>query len=303
MLRRAVAVVASAGVAASFASPANAADPTTADCLSANDKFISLHREHKFRDARVQLLVCAAPSCPADIRRECLRRVDEINLAMPTIVFEPKDASENELSAVKVTMDGEVIAEKLEGTAISLDPGSHSFTFESPGQATVTRRLVIHEGEKERREMVRFEAAPVAPAPAPAPSPSASSPLSPPALSSSSAPTDQPSPGPGAQKVVGVALVGVGVVGVALGAVFGLESIAKHNDAEKSCPGACPTQDGVTQWSDARLAGNISTVAFIAGGVALAGGTVLWLTARSATPRPAPEVGLGPGSVLVRGAW
>jgi hypothetical protein len=299
MLRPVFAIVASAGIAASFASPSNAADPTTADCLSANDKSISLHRDHKFRDARVQLLVCAAPSCPADIRRECLRRVDEINLAMPTIVFEPKDPSGNELSAVKVTMDGEVIAEKLEGTAISLDPGSRSFTFESPGQTAVTKRLVIHEGEKERRETVRFEATPVATAPAPAPS----SPLPPPAVSSASAPTDQPGTGPGAQKIVGVAMAGVGVVGVALGAVFGFESIAKHNEAEKSCPGACPTQDGVTQWSDARSAGNISTVAFIAGGVALAGGTVLWLTAKSATPRPAPEVGLGPGSVLVRWAW
>jgi hypothetical protein len=42
-------------------------------------------------------------------------------------------------------------------------------------------------------------------------------------------------------------------------------------------------------------------VAFIAGGVALAGGAVLWLTGRPETG--ATQVSFGPGSVALRGAW
>ena len=63
---------------------ASAADPTTIDCLSATEGSLKLRSEHKLRSARAQLLVCASPSCPADIRTECARRVDEVNVAIPT---------------------------------------------------------------------------------------------------------------------------------------------------------------------------------------------------------------------------
>src|SRR5882724_2327615 len=93
-----------------FSAPsAQAADPTTADCLTANEKSIQLHSEHLFRAARAELLTCAAGSCPADIRTECTRRVAELNTAMPTLVFEVKDANGADLSDVKVTMDGAVL--------------------------------------------------------------------------------------------------------------------------------------------------------------------------------------------------
>ena len=303
MLRRAVAVVASAGVAASFASPANAADPTTADCLSANDKFISF-----IASINSATPACSSWSCGSelscDIRRECLRRVDEINLAMPTIVFEPKDASENELSAVKVTdwMARSLPRSSRVPPSRSI-PGSHSFTFESPGQATVTRQLVIHEGEKERREMVRFEAAPVAPGAGARPFAVGfvtSVPARPFVLL---APTDQPGPGPGAQKVVGVALVGVGVVGVALGAVFGLESIREAQRRREVVPRSL-SDAGRRHPVERRAIGRQHLHRRLHRRRRRSGRRDrLWLTARSATPRPAPEVGLGPGSVLVRGAW
>jgi hypothetical protein len=135
---------------------ARASDPTTQDCLTANDDSIRLRADHKFRDARAQLLVCAASSCPADIRNACMRRVQRVNDAMPTIVFEVKDDSDNEMTAVAVTMDGQPLVARLEGTAISLDPGEHVFGFEAAGKPKVEKRLVIHEGEKERRELVRM---------------------------------------------------------------------------------------------------------------------------------------------------
>jgi hypothetical protein len=120
-----------------------AANPTTADCLTASEASLESGNEHHLRGERNQLLVCAAASCPADIRKECVRRVDEVNAAIPTITFEAKDGSGADVSAVKVTMDSEVLAERLEGTALSIDPGEHTFTFETAGQPAVTRKLVI----------------------------------------------------------------------------------------------------------------------------------------------------------------
>jgi hypothetical protein len=103
-------------------SPAHADDPTTADCLGANEAALKSGNEHHLRAERGHLLVCASASCPADVRSECLRRVDEINAAIPTVIFEAKDGAGGDLSAVRVTMDGEVLAERLEGTALSINP-------------------------------------------------------------------------------------------------------------------------------------------------------------------------------------
>src|SRR5579863_741315 len=113
---------------------AQAADPTTADCLSASEASLKLRGEHRLREARGQLLVCAAASCPEDVRNECVRRIDPVNAAIPTIIFEAKDAAGNDMTAVRVTMDGQPIADRLEGSAISIDPGTHTFRFEAAGR-------------------------------------------------------------------------------------------------------------------------------------------------------------------------
>src|SRR5882724_84046 len=116
-----------------LAQRARAADPTTADCIAANDGSISSRNDHNLRAARAQLLVCAASACPADVRTECTRRVAEVNAAMPTVVFAAKDQTGKDLAAVKVTMDGEPLADRLDGTALSVDPGEHSFVFDAEG--------------------------------------------------------------------------------------------------------------------------------------------------------------------------
>src|SRR5580658_2513987 len=153
---------------------AHAADPTTADCLAASEAALKSGNDHKLRAERSQLLVCAAPSCPTDIRKECGGRIDELNAQIPTIIFQAKDATGKDLSAVKITVDGEVLAERLEGTSLSIDPGNHTFVFETASQPVVQEQLFVTEGEKDRHERIVFGAAsagPSAPVPAPLPSP------------------------------------------------------------------------------------------------------------------------------------
>ncbi|MEO7035633.1 MAG: hypothetical protein ABI548_17040 [Polyangiaceae bacterium] len=290
-------------VGALTSSAARAADPTTGDCLAASEASLKLGNKHALRAERSQLLVCSSSNCPADIRRECTRRVDEVNGAIPTIIFEAKDADGQDLSAVKVTMDGEVLAERLEGSALSIDPGEHTFTFETPGQPVVEKKFVIREAQKERREQIAF-GTPKAASPA-------SAAASVPAAQVMTPGEPQPSPlasdaghGLGTQKTVAIVAGGVGVVGVVVGAIFGLQSKSKHDKAASlQCSGAtCPDASGVTASSDARSAGNISTVAFVVGAVGLAGGAALWFTAKPAESS-GTQVGLGLGTIQVRGAW
>lgn len=145
-----------AGVAAQ-----QTADPATGECLAAYEQSLSLRGAHALRAARTQLLLCAAPTCPADVRNECALRVSEVNTQIPTLVFEALDRERNDLSQVKVSMDGQALVERLDGTALSVDPGEHRFVFELAGSPAVEKTLVIREGEKDRRERIVLGPEPV----------------------------------------------------------------------------------------------------------------------------------------------
>jgi hypothetical protein len=274
-----------------------AGDPTTADCLTASNASLDLGNQHKLRAKRSQLLICGSASCPADIRDACVNRVSEVNTQIPTIVFAAKDSSGADLTAVKVTMDGELLVSRLEGTALSVDPGEHTFTFDVAGQPSVTKKLVIQQGQKDRREQINFG------------TPTAPTLVGVPVATAEQAPLSSPTEtrrGIGTQKVLAVVAGGVGLIGLGIGTAFGVVSISKHRDAQAACPTSqCATSSDVNLWSEARSAGNISTAALVAGGVLLAGGAVLWFT--TGKPRsdaaPGTDVGLGFGRITLKGTW
>jgi hypothetical protein len=282
---------------------ARAAGPSTAECLAASESSLALRRAHKLAEARSQLLICAAAACPADVRDECLGRLKSVNAAMPGIVFEAKDAAGNDLAAVRVVMDGHPLAERLDGSALAVDPGEHAFVFSAPGQPTVKKAFVIHEWEKDRRERIAFGA------PAPASTPE-TRPVPVVAAPSGAPDTGEASAGLGTRRILAIVAAGVGVVGVGVGIGFGLASRSKHSQAEGECSSSlsqCPTQAGSDLWHQAVVRGTISTVGFVAGGVAVAAGAALWFTAKPRKTETAgsatTEVGLGPGTLQVRGTW
>jgi len=84
------------------------------------------------------------------------------------------------------------------------------------------------------------------------------------------------------QKTAAVIAGGVGVLGVGLGAVFGLSASSKWDQAKRDCGAGCAADSPAgAEKSDAQSAAALSTVGFAVGGVALAAGAVLWLTAKS----------------------
>jgi hypothetical protein len=288
--RRTIATLAAA-IAGLAAIPARASDPTTADCLAASEASLQSSNEHRLRAERSQLLVCAAPSCPADVRKECLRRVDEVNTEIPTVIFQVKDATGNDLGGVSVRMDGELLSERLQGTALSLDPGEHSFVFEAPGIPALTRKLLIVQGEKDRREILVL----AGPTEGTATRSGTSQPSKP------AAPAAAPL---GAQRVLALVATGVGVAGLAVGGAFGITAMTRKNDAESACPTARCDPAGLAKWNDAKSAGNLSTAFFIVGGVGLAAGAALWFTAKPAEPTsPTAALVLGPADIELRGTW
>ena len=275
------------------AATSHAGDPTMADCLTANETAIKLRSEHHLREARAQLLVCAALTCPGEVRAECERRVVQVNAAIPTIVFEVKDAAGNDLSAVTVTMDGKPLAERLDGTAISLDPGEHAFHFETAGYPAIDKSFVLREGQKDRRERIAFAQGANTTATTATPS----------AETSSSPPPETPATPSNPMRTWGFVAGTAGLVGLGVGSVLGLMAMSSKSNANCDANGYCTPGP----LSDARTQATGSTIAFVAGGVLLAAGVTLVLlapkSATSARVVVAPSVGERSGGVVVGGAF
>jgi hypothetical protein len=312
-----------------FASAPAMADVTKEQCIDANGKAQDLRRSGKLAAAGEQLRVCAAPSCPAMVRDDCTKRLDELDRAQPTIVFDAKDGAGNDVGQVRVTMDGAVLAAKLDGAALAVDPGEHTFTFEAPGKPAVTKTFILKEAEKARRERIVLggvaqaaASAPIGPpspaaaaaAPSPARAPVAAA-STPPAAQAPSepAPSSAPAGGGGGRKTLGLVLGGAGVVGVAVGSVFGLLASSSWNNAKNMCSaGSCPGSTRGQAQSDHDTAvtdGTVSTIAFVAGAALVAGGVVLFATApssgsgdaSSARLVVAPDVGRDRGGLWLQG--
>jgi hypothetical protein len=205
-----------------------ASDPTTADCLSAYEQSIMLRNRHELRAARAELLVCVSPTCPEDVRNECARRVSDVSSQLPTLVFEAKDRAGNDIRAVSVSMDGHQLVETLEGTALSIDPGEHVFVFTAEGASPVEKRLVIREGEKDRREKVVVGPELLPTPPPPEPEPAVEPEVLPAPLVVLPVPTPLRVPEPDhTRRTAGIIVGAIGVV--ALGVAL-YEQVSAHND-------------------------------------------------------------------------
>jgi hypothetical protein len=131
--------------------PVRAAPPTADECATADEQAQPLRKAGKLRAAKQHLLICINKTCPAVVRDDCTAQFNEIEKAVPTVVFDAKDASGNDLTAARVKMDGDVLVDHLDGSPVAVDPGEHVFRFETAGAAPIAMKLVLHEAEKERR--------------------------------------------------------------------------------------------------------------------------------------------------------
>ena len=107
-----------------------------------------------------------------------------------------------------------------------------------------------------------------------------------------------------AHRISGVAIGTAGVVALVVGAVFGVEAIAKKsasNDGHCNASDICDSQ-GRSLRADAIQVGNAATVALFGGGAAVASGLALFFTA-PVTSSESAGVALTPGGVRLRGRW
>jgi len=128
-------------------------------CAASAEQAQQLRDEGKYRRAREQMLVCARDVCPVPIKSDCGKWLAELDRDAPTVVFGARDSNGADVLDVKVSMDGALIQERLDGKPVLVDSGEHVFNFESKEGAVKEERVLVRAAEKARPIIATFPAA------------------------------------------------------------------------------------------------------------------------------------------------
>lgn len=134
------------------------AEPTVPECLSASERGQIDRDEGRYLRAQASFATCASQACPAPVQRDCAKALGDLAPNIPSIVFVVRDASGADRADVVVRMDGAVLASRLDGKPLPVDPGEHVFELQLDGRR-IERRAVIAVGERNRVFRVNDETA------------------------------------------------------------------------------------------------------------------------------------------------
>jgi hypothetical protein len=213
--------------------------------------------------------ICVAAACPELIRNDCNELSKAIQAAMPTVRFEARDKAGAPVTEVRVTVDGRPFAERLDGTALPVDPGKRRFVFESPGLPRTSKTIVFKAGEQrsERVDMVDM-----------------TGPL---------------------LRTTGLVVAGVGVIAIGYGTFRGIRAKATYDDALEHCPNGPSScnSTGVSKGEDAHDDAAAATTTIIVGSLFVAGGAALYLFVPAEGFRVTPGVRSGGLSLEASATW
>jgi len=246
-----VLAVATASFCALPASPAAAGpDAVKRACIAAADQAQTLRMDGKLTAAREQLAQCSRDECPKLMRKDCSQWMSEVVAALPSVVVGARDENGQDIVAVRVLIDGQLVADQLDGKPIAVDPGVHTFRYEPEKGEAVEEKVVVRAGEKNRALTVKLGAAePTSGAPAPE-------------SAKRSAGGEAPTAGSGGAPTLAYVLGGFGVVALGAAAYFDWTASSDVVNLRDTCAPNC-------EQSRVDSVRNRYTVAGVAAGVGL----------------------------------
>lgn len=225
------------------------------------------------------------------------KQLAELDAKLSKLVVKVPHAVEG----IEVRIDDTVIGKAVWDTPVPQDPGDHQIEVTAPGKKPWSKTVTIPEGPNVLSvhvpELVAGEAAD-----ATAPD---ERPVGPP---------DEPvEPDDGStQRAFGWIVGGIGLVGLGVGAGFGVNTFIKQGDSDDHCVETLCDQEGVDLRDEAQTSATISTIAFAVGLAATGTAIILLLTAPDGEEGVdqesarrwwiAPGVGPSSGAVEV-GVW
>lgn len=190
-------------------------------------------------------------------------------------------------SKARILLDARDLSADAVRTPQSLDPGQYTVTVVAPGYKDRDYAVRMKEGES---TVIVVEQGEALPKPRPP-----SKPVAPPPQQV----------GLGKLQIAGLAVGGVGVAGLVVGAVTGMMAVSRKGQLEGECP--VPTncsKEGMALAREGTQLGTVSTVGLAVGGGALVLGAAAFAV-RLGTPAASASVSVGPnhGSIALRWAF
>jgi hypothetical protein len=290
--------------AASLRSAWASADDET--CRSAYVETQRLQRAAQFLAARREAVSCGQDTCSDTVRSQCTTWLESIERALPTVVIDARDGTGAALADVQVEANGQLLAERLSGRALEVDPGEYVLLFRH-GSQTIEQHTLIRESEKYRTLEVRFDPLPESTPPArasepqepatppgPGSEPTLAQPMTPAPLddTSSAAPRHTPIP------TAGYVLGGLGLAGVTTFAVLATSGYASERHLRRTCASECDAG----QVDAVRTRYLVADVALGAGLASLAAGVAVWFWTPG-EPWASSRLSLSPRGVALEGEF
>ena len=216
-------------------------------CVAAHEKAQQQKNAGRLVEAREALTSCGGIECPELIKQDCTQWMTEVLQKLPTIIPAVRDTDGADLVAVRVSVDGKVVAELLDGKPIPVDPGIHYFHLTAEGKAPFDQQVVVRQGEKDRLLPITMTI---------------------PLMVSRSLPPEKQ---PRGLSVLGLVVGGAGVVAGGIGLGLGLSADHDARGLRDSCAPNCT--DG--QVDDVRSSQTVARVIGIGGGVLFVAGAVI----------------------------
>ena len=251
------------------------ARPAPANCADAYERAQAEKLEMKYKQARESAKLCSQLECTVEaITQECVKLYEQLGNEIPTLVFSAKTWDGTALIDVKVEMNGEPLLDKLDGTPVSLDPGTYEFRFETPGYEPKASTYVARVGDTNRLIEVVFGEAP--PEPPSMPGGSFSSAQLP--------PRDKPVP------VASYVLGGVSLLGFGAFAYLRFSGIQDYNELNAKCAPECDEEDV----QDIRTKFRASYIPLGVGVAALGGAILVYAVGGDSSTDPQADVSIVP---------
>jgi serine/threonine-protein kinase len=198
------------------------------------------------------------------------------------------------VSGFEVRRDGSLVGEAQFGLSLPLDQGAHEIVANAPGRKTFSTTVRI----ETEAAAVSVEVPPLEKAPDAAPAAAKGFTW-------------------GTQRILGVGLGAVGLVGIGVATGFTVRMTGLNGDSLAHCQAADTTKcdlTGVSLRNQAFDASHVATGTVIAGSALLASGVVFFLTAHEAPDKKKPDApvararvlplaGPGLGGVVLQGVW
>ncbi|MDP8999080.1 MAG: hypothetical protein M3O46_03105 [Myxococcota bacterium] len=239
------------------ATPEATAEDWKRACVTQHEEAQLLRQDGKLTQARAAMIACSDQNCPLIVSKDCSTWLESVTHAIPAVIVRAKLRGRDE-DAVRVTIDGEVVALRLDGLPFSVNPGLHTFRFEVSSEDPIEEQVTLAEGESRTLDVRFGHPEPVAIVEGP--------------------PPEMHRPVPKLAFVLG----GVSVAGIVGFAGFGLWGLTQRISLQSSCSPTC--SDG--QVSSVRTKLLAADVSLGIAAVAAAGGAYVYLN-RSSVQRNA----------------